>query len=646
MARLLFQATGFTLLTLATLSGCAATARHGQVVHLGSEGEATPEPKTSFGSAPGTETYAYSHGKGPSLEVPTTAEEAAIFHFSLGQAYSLDNDPQRAIESYRATLVHDPKSALVRARLAAELVKVGNFSEAKTLCEEAIKIDGKYVDSYLLLAGIQVAAKEYDAATATYRSALTHDPKNRDALLYLGVTLAEVGKTKEGVAELEKLVKLRDNPESNIDQSVAYYYLGKVYDQGNQKDKAVKAYSVAIEKRPGFAKAALAVAEIYSARKQNEKAFAVLEDVFAESRSPEIAEKLAERHLELNDYKGAVVYLETLTEEDPSNENMKLRLALVYWQVKWFDKAEATLADLHAHYPASSEISYYLGELRLERGDFDGALSYYTQVGPDYVKYDQMVSRVAFAYRQQNKLNAAEIFLLDSMKKRPDVVAFYPLLAAVYEDQKKFEDSRVVLERGEKLFPTDENVLYYLGFTLDRLGKKDQALTKMEKLLTVNPNNPNALNFVGYTLLDRGTDLAQAQTYLERAVSLKPDDAFILDSYGWLLYRTGKRREAMKQLEKAYASKPEEGVIAEHLADIYVSLNMPQKALAVYAAALKSSASDQELMARVQNKMANVRGVVAEKDTPSTISQAPVGRAEVLERYRDGADESRIPASK
>lgn len=656
MARLLSKAALFTSLT-AALASCAASKPRGQVVHLGSEGEPTDHPKASLAAPQSSPEYAVSRGKESSLEVPATAEEAAIFHFSLGQAYSLDNDPQRAIESYRATLVHDPKSALVRARLAAELVKVGSYAEAKQLCEEAIKLDPKYVDSYLLLAGIQVAAKEYDTAVQTYRRALKYDPQNRDALLYLGVTLAEVGKTKEGVTELEKLVKLKDKPESNIDQSVAYYYLGKVYDQGNQKDKAVKAYTTAINKRPGFAKAALAVSDIYIARKQISQAFEVLEDAFAESRSSEIAEKLAERHLEQSDYKGAVIYLETLTEEDPSNENMKLRLALVYWQVKWLDKAEQTLADLHAHYPASSEISYYLGELRLERGDFDGALSYYSQVGADYSKFDQMVSRVAFAYRQQNKLGAAETFLLDSMKKRPDVVAFYPLLAAVYEDQKKFDDSRVVLERGEKLFPSDENVLYYLGFTLDRLGKKDEALTKMEKLLTLNPNNPNALNFVGYTLLEKGGQLELAKSYLERAVSLKPDDAFILDSYGWLLYRTGKRREAMKQLEKAYAMKPEEGVIGEHLADIYVSLDMPQKALAVYAAAIKSG-GDQEFVARVQVKMANVRGVVAETDEHSTIGQAPVSevdessdagadRAEVRERDREGAaDEARIPASK
>lgn len=593
-----------------SLAACSASQPRGRQVSLKDSlpGEEAAAPVAA--PVVDTETYVASGKKGNVLDVPESPEDAAIFHFGLGQAYSLDNDPQRAIESYRATLVHDPKSALVRSRLAAELVKVGNFGEAKTLCEESIALDPKYMDSYLLLAGIQVAAKEYDKAIATYRTALKIDNNNRDALLYLGVTLAEIRHTKEALLHLERLVKLKDSSESNIDQSVAYYYLAKIYEQTEQKAKAMQAYKMALEKRPSFAKAALALSDLYLAQKDITKAYSVLKESFAESPSSELAERLAERHLEQGDYKGAVIYLETLVEEDPTNENLKLRLALVYWQIRWVDKAQAMLIDLHQRYPASSEISYYLGELYLEKNEFSLAISYYNQVAPDYSKYDQVASRIVYAYRQDGKLEGAENYLLETMRKRPDLVALYPVLAAVYEDQNKLPLARAVLEKGEKLFPEDENIVYYLGFTFDRLGQKEKALATMEKLLTINPENPNALNFVGYTLLDMGKKLDLAQEYLLKAMRLKPNDAFILDSYGWLLYRTGRNQEAMKQLEKAYVAKPDEGVIAEHLADIYTSLNMPRKALAVYEKALKSG-GDREFTARVQTKIANVREVLA-----------------------------------
>ncbi len=612
-----------------SLSSCSASRPKGHVVRLQDAASFGQEQKPTESVLRADQGYAVSRGKGALIDVPDSPEDAAVFHFSLGQAYSLDNDPQRAIESYRATLVHDPKSALVRARLAAELVKTGAFGEARVLCEEAIKLEPKYVDSYLLLAGIFVAAKEYEKAVATYSSALTVDPKNRDAMLYLGVTLAEVGKVKEGVVQLEKLVKLKDSSESTIDQGVAFYYLAKVQDQAGNKNRAVEAYHSALKKRPNFSKAALALSDIYAGRGEHKKATKVLEDCFAEGRSAEIAERLAERHLEKNDYKGAITYLETLVEDDPSNENMKLRLALVYWQVQWLDKARHLLSDLHDRYPGSSEISYYLGELELERTDLEGALQYYRKVSPDYAKFDQMVARVAYVYRQQNKMEEAEDFLLDALKKRSDLVALYPLLAAVYEDQKRVEESRLVLERGERLFPNDENILYYLGFVLDRLGQKTAALQKMEHLLALNPENANALNFVGYTLVERNERLDEARNYLERALVLKPEDAFILDSYGWLLYRTGQSQQAMKHLEKAFVIKPGEGVIAEHLADVYVALDMPIKAAQVYEQALKANA-EQEFQARVQTKLANVREVLARapamerKDRDVSFGKLPV----------------------
>lgn len=596
----------FLLLVALSFTACSTAKPRGQVVRLDSNFAESKDDKSKPEKISLSVQNAVSE-----LPIPSEGEDAAVYHFTMGQAYALDNDPQRAIESYRATLIHDPNSALVRARLGAELVKIGAYSEAKTLCEEAIKLDPKYVDSYLLLAGIQVAAKEYDGAIQTYAKALKVDPTNRDALLYHGVTLAEVGRTKEGVAQLEKLVKLKDQAESSIDQGVAYYYLAKVYDQTSQKEQAIQALKASLKKRPGFAKAALALSDLYIERKDEKSAYAVMEEAFRESPGSELAERLAEFYMERNDFPKAVVYLETLVEEDPANENMKLRLSLVYWQLKWYDKARLILSGLLERYPASSEIAFYMGELELERKDFDGALLYYKKISADYAKYDQMVNRVVFLYRQQKRYGEAETFLLEAMRQRPDMVAFYPLLAALYEDQAKLPEARLALERGEKQFPADENILYYLGFLYDRIGEKEKGVATMERLLQLNPNNANALNFVGYTLVERGEALDRAKEYLERAMALKSNDAFVLDSYGWLLYRLGKGREAMKHLEKAAALKPEEGVIAEHLADVYASLNMPQKAIAAYDKAIKAG-GDKEFVARVESKRENVQRALAD----------------------------------
>jgi tetratricopeptide (TPR) repeat protein len=173
------------------------------------------------------------------------------------------------------------------------------------------------------------------------------------------------------------------------------------------------------------------------------------------------------------------------------------------------------------------------------------------------------------------------------------------------------EDAKYALERGEKQFPADENILYYLGFLYDRLGEKARGVATMERLLGLNPNNANALNFVGYSLVEKGERLDQAKILLERAMALKPGDAFVLDSYGWLLYRLGKNQESMRHLEKAMALKPDEGVIAEHLADVYAASGLPLKAMQTYAKALRAG-GDREFTARVEYKRDNVAKTLAD----------------------------------
>ena len=94
---------------------------------------------------------------------------------------------------------------------------------------------------------------------------------------------------------------------------------------------------------------------------------------------------------------------------------------------------------------------------------------------------------------------------------------------------------------------------------------------------------------------------------------MRADDPYILDSYGWLLFKKGKTKDAMKLLEKAYAHKPEEAIIAEHLGDIYVALNFGNNALKAYTAAHEHFIKIDEKN-RVEEKIKNVKTAVARKE--------------------------------
>ena len=94
----------------------------------------------------------------------------------------------------------------------------------------------------------------------------------------------------------------------------------------------------------------------------------------------------------------------------------------------------------------------------------------------------------------------------------------------------------------------------------------------MEDVLKIEPDYPNALNFVGYSWAEKGIKLDEAEIMIKKALSKKPDDGAIIDSLGWVYYKKGNYQLALTELLKANQLVPDDPTIAEHIGDTYVSL--------------------------------------------------------------------------
>ena len=109
----------------------------------------------------------------------------------------------------------------------------------------------------------------------------------------------------------------------------------------------------------------------------------------------------------------------------------------------------------------------------------------------------------------------------------------------------------------------------------------------MEEVLERDPDNADALNFIGYTFVENNHDLARAEKMLARAVELRPLDGYVADSYGWLLFKRGRYREALEWLQKAFQLVPDEPVVAEHVGDCHLKIKSKAKAIELYRRALE-----------------------------------------------------------
>ncbi|MBT8360722.1 MAG: tetratricopeptide repeat protein, partial [Deltaproteobacteria bacterium] len=120
------------------------------------------------------------------------------------------------------------------------------------------------------------------------------------------------------------------------------------------------------------------------------------------------------------------------------------------------------------------------------------------------------------------------------------------------------------------------------GLQLERSGRLDEAITVMERILLINPDHAEALNFIGYSWADTNRNLEKALDYINRAMQLKPDNGYIQDSLGWAYFRLGQLERAREELLGALVLLPNDPHIHEHLGDVYQALGLAEKARTAY----------------------------------------------------------------
>jgi tetratricopeptide (TPR) repeat protein len=144
--------------------------------------------------------------------------------------------------------------------------------------------------------------------------------------------------------------------------------------------------------------------------------------------------------------------------------------------------------------------------------------------------------------------------------------------------------------------PDDDDLLYNLGVVYGEKNRDDEAIHYMQLALEKNPDNADALNFIGYTWADHGENLEQAEQYITRAMELRPDNGYIVDSLGWVYYMrarplmasgdtaAGRKwlHKAIEELQRAHELTGGDPVISEHIGDAYLLLDDRRRALAKF----------------------------------------------------------------
>lgn len=548
---------------------------------------------------------------------PMSRRSQADYHFAMGETYANEGQSEKAIEEFRHTLVYDPDSPMVYFRLAKEYVRMGLVAEAIEFAETAVKMDPKNLDTRFLLGAMYSSMKMYDKARTQYEEARSIDPDNADAQLYIGALLAEEGKYDEAVKYFEGLTRNRKFPNTHL----AWYYVGRIRAQQNTPkslEQAEKAFEKSLSVKPEFSDAVLALAAVYQNKNNVKKAIEILA-AFQDRHGPNanVAEVLAPLYMDQEKFERAYQQFEIAAESDPDDLNVLLKMAHILFTQKKYDSAISQLEKLLARVPDSDKVRYFLAAVYMEKGNYDAAIKNFEQVPAASPLYLQAVVLQAHSYRVVDKKDKALAVLKEALKVRKDVPQFFSSLAALLSENKEYDEAMTIILDGVERFPNNTDLRFLLGTLYDKVGKLDKTIEEMNKVLEVNPDHAQALNYIAYTYADQNRLLDQAEAMARRASEIEPEDGYILDTLGWTLFKQGRVSEAIKTLEMAFKLKNDESIIAEHLGDAYYRNQMTNKARFMYKKALELEKNEHQV-AKIKSKLLALESQTSKERLPAS----------------------------
>jgi len=380
----------------------------------------------------------------------------------------------------------------------------------------------------------------------------------------------------------------------------AHYAMATAAANANDNLRASLESARALELKPDWEMAALLQAQIL-ARSSPAIAIAPLSRfVDANPQSRDARLTLARLYIAEKRYSESRQQFERLLRDNPNNPEVIYPVAMLALQQNDLETGKAQLEKLlGTDFPDRSTVHFFLGQVEEELKHPDIAIDHYKQVMAGEQLFPAR-GRAAQLYLQQGKLEEARRIIRETPTRNAQEKTQVLLSEAqLLRDAKRPEEAYALLDAAIKKQPDNIDLLYDASLLAERLGKLDLLESLLRRVLTLKPDHAHALNALGYSLADRNLRLKEARDLIEKASKLAPEDPFIMDSLGWVLFRQGDSAEALKVLEKAYALKADPE-IAAHLGEVLWTLGRQDDARKTWQEAARQDPGNETLSATLK----------------------------------------------
>jgi tetratricopeptide (TPR) repeat protein len=476
-------------------------------------------------------------------------------------------DIPTALNNYTALAITS-HSTSVKQRALNIALEENDLNAALDIAAHWVLQEPKDVPALFYLAHIALKVHEYELAADTLNKILTIDPNAELDEILVGIS-PENPKDREILTQALKQSSAKDNP------SILVLIAG-LEAQNGYFTQALDTIDRALKKRNHVTGYILMKANLLMALEREDDTKKWFKTAIRQNKNnAEIQIAEAKYLIKLNESEQALAHLETLLKNQSKHEEALFIAGLTSIDLKYYDKAEQYLIELRNSVQYQNEAYFYLAVNAQRKDHFETAKAYYRLV--DGSLYTVSRRNMVNIFDQQERLNDALRFLTQERVNYPHHASFLYLTQADILKKMNNKSAAIrLLDEAIQNLPDDPELVYSEVLLLDPHHERDKLDKRLRRLLDIEPNSPTYLNAYAYTLATQNRRLNEARRYVEQALEYAPEQASILDTYGYICYLMNDFEQAVSVLEKAYSLQPSAKIGARYARSLYMYGDLEQ----------------------------------------------------------------------
>ncbi|MHB1084098.1 MAG: tetratricopeptide repeat protein [Thiobacillus sp.] len=407
-----------------------------------------------------------------------------------------------------------------------------------------------------------------------------------------------IGKMRDSGAALDLVERLAADyptlPEAHFAKAQAAANAGRL-------DTAVTALQQADSLRPGWEPAALMRAQVLAKTSRADALVFMRDFLAAHADAREMRLAYARTLVNANQFTEARSEFTRLTRDYPRNSEVSFAAGLLSLQMGDVNAARDLLTQTLEYEPRDLDtVYYYLGQVAEQMKDPETAAARYAEVKTGNYLISARARQAALLARAGKPDEARALLAATRGENDIQNVRLIQAQAELLRDSKAPAAVFNVLSDGLKRYPDSADLLYDRAMSAEKLDKLDVLEADLRRVMVLRPDDAQAYNALGYTLADRRTDrLPEALALLDKALTLAPEDPYILDSMGWAQYRSSNLTRAQEYLERAFKARPDPE-IAAHLGEVLWVRGQRDEAGKLWQTSLQSHPQNEVLLETLQ----------------------------------------------